>query len=116
MNIEELILEKRYEEIFFSSDHNVNWKFTDVFYENFTKNNKGECKRIIKFMQKTFNAPESGKMLHANRKGQREHKTYTRRFYYYYSKKDNLIIFLEYSKKKLQKKNPFEFYEFELNT
>ena len=67
-------------------------------------------------MQKTFDAPESGKMLYANRKGQREHKTNTRRFYYYYSEKDNLIIFLEYSKKKNQKKNPFEFYDFELNT
>lgn len=58
MNIEELILEKRYEEIFFSSDNNVKLKFTDVFCENYVKNDKNGRNRIIKFIQKTLNRSE----------------------------------------------------------
>ena len=58
-------------------------------------------------MQKTLNAPERQKMLQTNRKGQFEHKPGKFRFYYIYSKRENLITFLEYSKKKKQKQNPF---------
>ena len=107
MFFEEKILENRPGEIFYSHDDNVNWKYTKGFHRNFTSIKRGERDIIVKTMRKTLESPERQKRLTTNRKGQFEHKLGKHRFYYIYSKKENLVIFLEYSKKKKQKENRY---------